>query len=139
MPSTGVICCTKAMVGWHDFLNILEERGEGDFRMEEHFDAVRGETEGNGSSTARATLVSETSLMPLSAVSLFTNCAAGDVGYSKAGFRFEVLAEIDQHRLAVAGLNLPDSSLIPGDLRSTWSDVVFGLSRSVRAKAPPLY
>ena len=31
----------KAEAGWRDFLNILEERGEGDFRMEEHFAAGR--------------------------------------------------------------------------------------------------
>ena len=39
----------KAQAGWRDFLNILEERGEGDFRMEEHFQAVRGKTESHGS------------------------------------------------------------------------------------------
>lgn len=31
----------KAEAGWRDFLDILEDRGEGDFRMEEHFEAVR--------------------------------------------------------------------------------------------------
>ena len=62
--------------------------------------------------------------MPLSAVSLFTNCGAGDVGFARAGFRFEVLAEIDRCRLAVAALNLTGSSAIPGDLRRTWPDVV---------------
>ena len=62
--------------------------------------------------------------MSLSAVSLFTNCGAGDVGFARASFRFEVLTEIDRHRLAVAALNLPGSSVIPGDLRHTWSDVV---------------
>ncbi len=31
----------KAESGWRDFLRILAERGEGDFRMESHFDAVR--------------------------------------------------------------------------------------------------
>ncbi len=35
----------KAEAGWDDFLNILEERGEGDFRMEEHFEAVRRKKE----------------------------------------------------------------------------------------------
>ena len=62
--------------------------------------------------------------MSPSAVSLFTNCGAGDVGFARAGFGFEVLAEIDRHRLAVAALNLPGASLIPGDLRETWPDVV---------------
>ncbi|MCY4000864.1 MAG: ATP-binding protein [Bacteroidetes bacterium] len=31
----------KAEAGWSDFLNILEERGSGDFRMEEHFVEAR--------------------------------------------------------------------------------------------------
>ncbi|MCY4674020.1 MAG: ATP-binding protein [Bacteroidetes bacterium] len=31
----------KAEAGWRDFLDILEVRGGGDFRMEGHFDAVR--------------------------------------------------------------------------------------------------
>ena len=62
--------------------------------------------------------------MSLRAVSLFTNCGAGDVGFAKAGFRFEVLAEIDRRRLAVATLNLPGSSVISGDLRRTWPEVV---------------
>ena len=39
----------KAQAGWRDFLSILEERGEGDFRMKEHFQAVRGKMESHGS------------------------------------------------------------------------------------------
>ena len=62
--------------------------------------------------------------MSLNAVSLFTNCGAGDIGFSKAGFRFEVIAEVDQRRLAVAALNLPGPAAVPGDLRHTWRDVV---------------
>lgn len=31
----------------------------------------------------------------LRAVSLFSNCGAGDVGYRDAGFRFDVMAELD--------------------------------------------
>ena len=57
--------------------------------------------------------------MSLSAVSRFTNCGAGDVEFAKAGFGFEVLADIDRHRLAVAALNLPGAFIIPGDLRRT--------------------
>lgn len=55
------------------------------------------------------------------AVSLFSNCGAGDVGYHRAGFKFDVLAEIDPRRLAVAALNHPNATPIPGDLRSTWA------------------
>jgi len=54
------------------------------------------------------------------AISLFTNCGAGDVGFRRAGFRFDVLAELDTRRLAVAQLNHPEASTVPGDLRMTW-------------------
>ena len=58
------------------------------------------------------------------AVSLFSNCGAGDVGYRQAGFRFDVLAELEPHRLSVAHLNHPEASPIEGDLRDTWPQVV---------------
>ena len=38
----------------------------------------------------------------LDSISLFSNCGAGDVGFARAGFRFRVLAEIDERRLDVA-------------------------------------
>lgn len=60
----------------------------------------------------------------LRAVSLFSNCGAGDLGYANAGFHFDVLAELDERRLETAGLNLPDATLVSGDLRTTWSEVV---------------
>ena len=44
----------KALASWRDFLDILEERGEGDFRMAEHFEAVRGEMQSLGSPTTDA-------------------------------------------------------------------------------------
>lgn len=74
--------------------------------------------------------------MSLRAVSLFTNCGAGDVGFAKAGFRFDVLAEIDRRRLRVAALNLPSAAVIPGDLRNTWPDVVAAY-RDRRNQEPP--
>lgn len=74
--------------------------------------------------------------MSLSAVSLFTNCGAGDVGFAEAGFRFDVLAEINPNRLAVAALNLPGASIVPGDLRDTWPDVVSAY-RDRCGQAPP--
>jgi DNA (cytosine-5)-methyltransferase 1 len=58
------------------------------------------------------------------AVSLFSNCGAGDVGFRRAGFDFQVMAELDSRRLEVAGLNHPGAMLIPGDLRVTWPSVV---------------
>jgi DNA (cytosine-5)-methyltransferase 1 len=58
------------------------------------------------------------------AVSLFSNCGAGDVGYAKAGFRFDVMAELDPRRLEVCLLNHPHAEGIPGDLRITWKAVV---------------
>ena len=76
--------------------------------------------------------------MSLSAVSLFTNCGAGDVGFSRAGFRFDVLAEIDQCRLAVAQLNLPGPAGVAGDLRQTWRDVVTAYSTQAAREPPAL-
>ena len=58
------------------------------------------------------------------AVSLFSNCGAGDVGYRDAGFRFDVMAELDERRLEVALLNHPGAVGVPGDLRETWHEVV---------------
>lgn len=58
------------------------------------------------------------------AVSLFSNCGAGDFGYKNAGFSFTVMAEIQPKRLRVAGLNHSNTSLVEGDLRETWPIVV---------------
>lgn len=58
------------------------------------------------------------------AVSLFSNCGAGDVGFSGAGFRFRVMAEIVEDRLDVALRNHLDVHGIPGDLTKTWREVV---------------
>ncbi len=60
----------------------------------------------------------------LRAVSLFSNCGAGDVGYRQAGFRFDVMAELDPRRLEVCLLNHPGADGVPGDLRNTWRTVV---------------
>lgn len=62
--------------------------------------------------------------MTLHAVSLFTNCGAGDLGYKRAGFRFDVLAELVPHRLGVAMLNHPGSIGVSGDLRATLPRVI---------------
>lgn len=59
-----------------------------------------------------------------SAVSLFSNCGAGDFGYARAGFDFRVMAELNERRLAVALKNHPKAKGIPGDLRQTWQSVV---------------
>jgi DNA (cytosine-5)-methyltransferase 1 len=56
----------------------------------------------------------------LRAISLFTNCGAGDLGFARAGFEFSVLAELDPRRLEVALLNHPSATAITGDLRATW-------------------
>lgn len=60
----------------------------------------------------------------LNAVSLFSNCGAGDVGYMNAGFDFKVLAEIDPKRLDVALSNHKNAIGVEGDLRDTWPQVV---------------
>lgn len=72
----------------------------------------------------------------LPAVSLFTNCGAGDLGYFKAGFRFQVLAELQRRRLDVAALNHPGAETVVGDLRSSWPDVVAHYRRRL-ADTPP--
>jgi len=75
---------------------------------------------------------------PLHAVSLFTNCGAGDVGFASAGFSFDVLAELDARRLEVAALNLPDAEVVSGDLRDTWTDVVRAFRRRAGEESPAL-
>jgi DNA (cytosine-5)-methyltransferase 1 len=72
----------------------------------------------------------------LRAVSLFSNCGAGDVGYASAGFQFDVMAELDARRLKVALLNHPDALGVPGDLRQTLPEVV-ATYRAVAGTARP--
>lgn len=72
------------------------------------------------------------------AVSLFSNCGAGDVGYAKAGFKFAVMAEIDQRRLDVCLLNHPSAVGVPGDLRDTWSKVVSKYRKIAGSEEPAL-
>jgi DNA (cytosine-5)-methyltransferase 1 len=72
------------------------------------------------------------------AVSLFTNCGAGDLGYEAAGFRFQVLAELDEERLGVAALNLRDATVVAGDLRETWPSVVTNYRSRVGSTRPAL-
>ncbi|WP_310628701.1 DNA cytosine methyltransferase [Limnohabitans sp.] len=67
----------------------------------------------------------------LRAVSLFSNCGAGDVGYREAGFRFDVMAELDPRRLDVCLLNHPGAEGVAGDLRKTWKTVI----KKYRARA----
>lgn len=74
----------------------------------------------------------------LPAVSLFSNCGAGDLGYANAGFDFEVMAELDPRRLSIAHLNLPDAEPVPGDLRETWPQVVERYRSRRGATAPAL-
>jgi DNA (cytosine-5)-methyltransferase 1 len=73
---------------------------------------------------------------PLHAVSLFSNCGAGDLGYAAAGFQFDVMAELDPRRLSVALLNHPNAEGVPGDLRETLPEVVRAYRRRVGAAAP---
>lgn len=58
------------------------------------------------------------------AVSMFSNCGAGDYGFRAAGFDFSVLAEIDSARLSVARLNHPGAIAIEGDVRETWPAII---------------
>src|SRR5579883_475235 len=72
------------------------------------------------------------------AVSLFSNCGAGDIGYAKAGFRFEVMAELDPRRLEVCLLNHPGAIGVSGDLRNTWRTVVKKYRQSAGDVRPAL-
>lgn len=49
----------------------------------------------------------------MKAMSLFSNCGAGDVGYKKAGFEFKVMAELNPNRLSVALANHPTAVGVP--------------------------
>jgi DNA (cytosine-5)-methyltransferase 1 len=60
----------------------------------------------------------------LPAISLFSNCGAGDIGFARAGFKFEVMAELDPRRLQIAILNHPGATAVPGDLRITLDDAI---------------
>lgn len=60
----------------------------------------------------------------MKALSLFSNCGAGDFGYKKAGFEFKVMAELNPNRLSVALANHPTAVGVPGDLRQTWITVI---------------
>lgn len=74
----------------------------------------------------------------LRAVSLFSNCGAGDVGYRNAGFSFDVMAELEPKRLAVCLLNHPGAAGIPGDLRKTWPKVIRKYREIAGNEAPSL-
>lgn len=69
------------------------------------------------------------------ALSLFSNCGAGDLGYARSGFDFRVMAELDPRRLEVALLNHPDSLGVSGDLRET-VPAVFEAYRNGRRRVP---
>ncbi len=74
----------------------------------------------------------------LSAVSLFSNCGAGDLGYAKAGFSFRAMAEIEPRRLAVALANHEDAHGVPGDLRFTWREVISSFRDEAGPEPPAL-
>lgn len=74
----------------------------------------------------------------MKAVSLFTNCGAGDVGFAAAGFSFEVVSELVEKRLAVASLNHPGAIAVGGDLRKTWPAVVDAFRAVHGLEAPTL-
>lgn len=74
----------------------------------------------------------------LRAVSLFSNCGAGDLGYRSAGFRFDVMAELDPRRLEVSLLNHPGAIGVRGDLRRTWPKVVAEYRKRAGKRRPAL-
>ena len=74
----------------------------------------------------------------LRAVSLFSNCGAGDIGYRQSGFKFEVMAELDPSRLEVCLLNHPGAIGVSGDVRETWKTVVSEYKRRAGNERPAL-
>lgn len=76
--------------------------------------------------------------MSLHAVSLFTNCGAGDVGYQDAGFNFRVVAELEPRRAKVAELNLEGSVAVPGDVRDNLGEITEAWRRKGDDRAPDL-
>lgn len=72
------------------------------------------------------------------AVSLFSNCGAGDLGFAAAGFRFGVMAELQRTRLDVALRNHAGAVGVPGDLTKTWREVVNRWRRTRSTAAPSL-
>jgi DNA (cytosine-5)-methyltransferase 1 len=70
------------------------------------------------------------------AISLFSNCGAGDVGYRRAGFQFDVMAELDPRRLEVCLLNHSGAVGVPSDLRNTWPTVIKKY-RVIAGNTPP--
>ncbi len=72
------------------------------------------------------------------AVSLFSNCGAGDFGYRQAGFSFDVMAELDSRRLEVCLLNHPEAVGVSGDIRKTWPKVIAEYRRLAGAQPPAL-
>lgn len=74
----------------------------------------------------------------LRALSLFSNCGAGDVGYRSAGFDFRVMAELNPDRLEVALTNHPNAVGVSGDLRETWTEVVAEWRKAEGKRQPDL-
>ena len=74
----------------------------------------------------------------MKAVSLFSNCGAGDVGFAAAGFQFRVVSELVEKRLEVARLNHPDAVAVSGDLRETWPLVVDSYREAHGSETPVL-
>jgi DNA (cytosine-5)-methyltransferase 1 len=74
----------------------------------------------------------------LRAISLFSNCGAGDVGYKDAGFHFDVMAELDPRRLEVSLLNHPGAMGVSGDLRETWPTVIATYRQIAGCESPAL-
>lgn len=98
-------------------------------------------TQLNARADARAFVMRRPTEKPvetLRAVSVFSNCGAGDVGYRRAGFRFDVMAELEPQRLQVALWNHPGAIGIQGDIRRTWESVVTAYREVAGQERPAL-
>lgn len=77
-------------------------------------------------------------MISFKAVSLFSNCGAGDIGYRQAGFNFEVMAELEPSRLEVCLLNHPGATGVSGDIRETWKKVIAEYRKRAGDERPAL-
>lgn len=60
------------------------------------------------------------------------------MGYRRAGFHFDVMAELEEKRLTVALWNHPGAKGIVGDLRDTWPEVVRCYREQAGSERPAL-
>ncbi len=59
----------------------------------------------------------------MTAVSLFSGAAIGDIGFRAAGYIFLAMSEIDAYRANLAQINFPDTEMFVGDINERMGEV----------------